>query len=67
MEINKVKNICTNLKKFDYLAKENDFISVTEWKNDEGWTIDINSQLINLTRGELEAINYLVKYLEYDN
>ena len=30
MEINKTKEISTKLKTFDYLAKDSDYISITE-------------------------------------
>ena len=66
MEKYTLKTITENLNKFDYLAKKDDFIEITEWRNGEGWTIHINEQIINLTIGQLEAINYLTKTLEYD-
>lgn len=66
MEKYTLKTINENLNKFDYLAKEDDFIEITEWNNGEGWTIHINEHVINLTIGQLEAINYLTKTLEYD-
>ena len=50
-----------------YLAKKDDFIEVTEWTNGEGWDITINDKVIPLTRGELDAIDYLTKGLDYDN
>lgn len=62
----KLKAICEDLNKFDYLAKKDDFIEVSEWDNGEGWTITINEWVFNLTMGQLEAINYLTKTLEYD-
>lgn len=66
VEIKKVKTANDNLKAYDYLAKEDDYIVVTEWINGEGYDIDLNGkQLFRLTAGELEAINYLVKTLEY--
>lgn len=30
------KSISADLNRFDYLAKENNFIEVTEWHNGEG-------------------------------
>lgn len=66
MEKYKLKAICEDLNKFDYLAKKDDFIEVSEWNNGEGWTITINEWVFNLTTGQLEAINYLTKTLEYD-
>lgn len=35
--------------------------------NGEGWDITINDRVIPLTRGELDAIDYLTKGLDYDN
>lgn len=65
MEIINRKSINDNLKKYDYLAKDDDFIEVTEWTNGEGYDITINDKIISLTVGQLEAINYLTKSLEY--
>lgn len=41
------KSVNDNLRKYDHLAKKDDFIP--------------------LTRGELDAIDYLTKGLDYDN
>lgn len=61
------KSVTDSLKKYDYLAKDSDFIEVTEWYNGEGWDISINdNKLISLTWGQLEAISYLVKSLDYN-
>lgn len=66
MEISKVKTVFESLNKFDYLSKDSDYITVTEWTNGEGWDICINNNTFQLTLGQLEAINYLTKTLEYD-
>lgn len=66
MESYKLNSIRENLRKFDYLAKEHDYIEVTEWRNDEGWNIDLNGKAIQLTDGQLRAINYLTQTLDYD-
>lgn len=60
------KSVNDKLRKYDHLAKEDDFIEATEWANGEGWDITINDKLISLTYGQLEAINYLIKTLEYN-
>lgn len=60
------KSISEDLVKFDYLAKKDAFIEITEWTNGEGWDITIDDKIFQLTYGELEAINYLTKTLEYD-
>lgn len=65
MEFNNRKSISDKLKKYDYLAKDNDFIEVIEWTNGEGYDIIINDKIISLTSGQLDAINYLTKSLEY--
>lgn len=65
MEFNNRKSISDKLKKYDYLAKDNDFIEIIEWTNGEGYDITINDKIISLTRGQIDAINYLVRSLEY--
>ena len=65
MEKVKRKSINDDLQKYDYLAKDYEFIEVTEWRNGEGWDISINDKIIQLTIGQLDAINYLTKSLDY--
>lgn len=65
MESSKRKSVHDDLNTYDYLAKKDDFIEVTEWTNKEGWDIAINDKIISLTEGQLNAINYLTKYLDY--
>ena len=65
MACKKRKSVFADLNVFDYTAKENNFIQVTEWTNGEGWDISINDKIFQLTCGELDAINYLVKSLDY--
>lgn len=64
MEVYNRKSVMANLKDFDHLSKEHDYIEVTQWNNGEGWDIFINERHISLTYGQLEAINYLTKHLE---
>lgn len=67
MEINKVKQVYDDLKKYDYLAKDGDFISITKWFNGDGFDISINdTKHFILTYGQLDAINYLTKALEFE-
>lgn len=67
MESYKLNSIREGLSKFDYLAKEHDYIEVTEWSNGEGWNINLNGTNIQLTDGQLKAINYLTQTLDlYD-
>lgn len=64
--ISQRKCITDNLRKYDYLAKESSFIELTEWTNGEGFDIDIDDEKhFSLTYGQLDAINYLIKTLEY--
>lgn len=65
MKIGSRKSINDDLQKYDHLNKSS-FIEITEWTNGEGWDIAINEKMINLTYGELEAINYLTKALDYE-
>jgi hypothetical protein len=66
MDIKKRNSIHDNLCVYDYLAEKNAFIEVTEWANGEGWDITINDKYFSLTEGQLNAINYLTKSLDYD-
>ena len=67
MEIKNRKCIFEDLNKFDIMAKKDDFIEVCEWTNGEGFDISItDKKIIRLTRGELEAIDFLTKALDYN-
>lgn len=66
MEILERKSISDKLRKYDHLAKDSDYIEVTEWGNGEGWDITLNEQVISLTWGQLDAIDYLIKHLQYN-
>lgn len=66
MEFVNRKSVHDDLKKYDYMAKDNDFIEITEWGNGEGIDININDTLISLTYGQLEAIYYLQNALRYN-
>ncbi len=37
MEHYNKKSVSDDLKKYDHLAKDSDFIEITEWHNGEGW------------------------------
>lgn len=67
MKISSRKSIYDDLQKYDHLKNKFSFIEITEWTNGEGWDIAINEKTFNLTYGELEAINYLVKALDYES
>ena len=66
METNKLKSVNDKLNKYNPLAKDDDYITVTKWVNGEGWDIDLNGKLIQLGFEELEAINYLTDVLTYE-
>jgi hypothetical protein len=67
LEITQRKSVSDSLRKYDYLAKENSFIEVTEWTNGEGYDIAIDEKMISLTDGQLDAIYYLVETLMFQN
>ncbi len=61
------KAVFSNLKKYDHLADEHDFIEVTDWKNGEGFDVEIVSKLnarFQLTWGQFAAMKKLVKKIE---
>ena len=66
MERKNLKSVSDDLNKYSYVAKEDDYIAITEWANGEGWDIDLNGKLIQLHDTELEAINYLIQVLRYE-
>jgi glutamine cyclotransferase len=66
IEVSKLKSVYAKLKKFDYLTKDSNYITVTEWANGEGWDITIDDKNFQLSYGTLDAINYLTHYLQYE-
>ena len=55
----------TELRPYDHLAKESDFMEVTEWHNGEGFDVTMgDNKSFSLTWGELSALNVLVNYRE---
>ena len=63
VEKKKVKSLNIPLKGF---TLGNDYLTVTEWSNGEGWDIAIGDRLFSLHSGELQAINYLTAMIDYD-
>ena len=63
VEKKEVKSLNIPLKGF---TLSNDYLTVTEWSNGEGWGIAIGDRLFSLHSGELVAINYLTTMLNYD-
>lgn len=66
MERKNLKSVSDKLSKYSYFAKDDEYITITEWANGEGWDIDLNGKLIQLHDTELEAINYLTQVLMYE-
>ena len=66
METSERRSVSDILHKYDHLAKENSYIEVTEWSNGEGWDITLDDKVISLTWGQLDAIDYLIKVLQYN-
>lgn len=66
METNSRKSVSEDLNKFCHLAKKGDFVEVTEWSNGEGYDIAFNENIISLSHGQIEAIVYLTKHLNYN-
>ena len=67
MKMTKVDQITDSLKKYTYSGKDSDYITLTEWANKDGYDIDINGKLITLSNDELEAINYLILVIRFEN
>lgn len=67
MKINNKKSIYDDLQKYDCLKSKSSFIEITEWTNGEGWDITIDEKIFSLTCGELEAIKYLTRVLDYES
>lgn len=69
MERKNRKSINDDLTKYCILADKDSFIEVTQWTNEEGVDILIDngkrSINVSLTYGELKAINFLTKCLDY--
>ena len=62
----KKRTLFARLNPFCLFAKEHDYIEVTEWKNCEGFDVDVNSikrERFQLTYGEWRALKELVKKL----
>ena len=67
MEKYKKNAVFCDLRKYDYLSGEKDFMEVTEWSNREGFDVDIESKIsgrFQLTRGQFRALKKLVKALD---
>lgn len=72
MEITKRKSINDKLKKYTYSGDENDIIEITEWANGDGIDIAIakvlgDNRMYTLSYDELDAIDYLIKSMKYND
>lgn len=70
MEMNKVRKI--SAKRSDFmgtylnLPEKEDYMSITEWENGEGFDVTINNLNFNIHRDELEGLWYLTRKLDYE-
>jgi len=68
IKVNKVRQVFADLKSYDHCAKDDSFMTVTEWHNAEGFDVEINSsgrrELFQMTYGEFNALLVLVNYKE---
>lgn len=69
MEINNKKSVLDDLSVYDFTAKDNDWIEVTQWGNEEGFDVSIQNgdatKQFSLSIGELDAIGYLIGVLRF--
>lgn len=56
------KSKVDDLKKYCHLTQEHSFIEVTEWWNGEGIDVAFDDKIIQLSWGQLDAINVLAHY-----
>lgn len=61
VEKKEVKSLNIPLKGF---TLGNDYLTVTEWSNGEGWDIYVGDNHIGLTVGQLRAINVLTSAID---
>jgi hypothetical protein len=67
MEEYKRKAVIMQLDDYCIMAKEHDYIEVTEWSNGEGFDVEINGkqrERFSLTWGEFKALKKAVKHLK---
>lgn len=50
------------LRHYDHLAKEHEFMELTEWHNGEGFDVVSGDKQFSLTHGEFSALITLVHY-----
>ena len=67
IDIYNKKTIFSELKDYCYFASEHDYIEISEWKNGDGFDIEIcgnQIQVFRLTYGEFTLIKKLIKILD---
>jgi hypothetical protein len=68
IEFSKRNTVFASLESFCVMAKEDDFIEVTQWTNYEGFDVNISdrsgNKTFSLTDGEFRALKKLVKFLD---
>lgn len=58
------KSKFTELKPFCHHAKDNDFMELTRWTNEEGFDVTINNKIYSFTDGEFECLLALWSFKE---
>jgi len=62
--------VFAELKQFCTMAKEHDYIEITEWYNGEGFDVNINSttqESFEMTWGQYTALKKLIKEIKANN
>ena len=67
MELVNRKSVTDRLDKYCVLSNSDNYVEITSWVNEEGWDISFEGENMSLTHGQLEAINFLTRYLMYKN
>lgn len=67
--VGSVKQVVVMLRKYCSFSKESDYVSITDWGNGEGKTVQVNTesggvQSLDLTYGQWEALQVAWNYRE---
>lgn len=66
-EIHNLKSIFIDLNEYlpyNYPNKS-DYLQITEYPNGEGYVIDLNGKIINLSWDDVDIINYAILKMRY--
>jgi len=67
--VTKVKEVFAELKGWDILSGDSDYMSVTEWSNGDGFDVELNShkttERFGMTWGQFKLFKKLVKKIAY--